>query len=431
MNREIILTDHTVIARDGKITEIGPSANIKIPKGARVINARGKYMIPPLSDMHVHLEGDAWNIMFPAESKFTEKEINFEDILLLYVANGVTTINILSALPEHISLREQISKNQVLGPRLILSKMIDGAGKAWPPPISTWINNAEEAGKAVIDIHDKGYDRIKVYSFLDKASYDSIMATAKRLDMPVDGHVPYALSVEYVLSSGQKMIAHTEEIKKFAKTYDAEQVGHFASLIAKTNTWVTSSLILNRNLNALLRNPDFELTKPGTEYLHPMAKGVWNFIYENLYKPIPEKERVNLVNGYDHFQRPFTYEFYRKGGNLLTGTDALVPSTIPGISLHEELEEMVSIGFSPYEALRVSTTNTFEFLGELDRSGTLEKGKTASFILLEENPLEKISNTRTIYGVYLQNRWLSSEEIGKRLEKIRESNRELWDRKFK
>jgi len=430
MNKEIVLSDYSVVVRDGKIREIGPSSSIKIPRGATEIDAKGKYMIPALSDMHVHLEGDAWNIMFPPDSKFTSEEINFDDILFLYTANGITTVEVMSALPEHILLREKIRKNEMLGPRLILSRMIDAADKAWPPPICTWIRNADEAKKSVTEIHRQGYDRIKVYSFLDKASYDTIIATAKELKMPVDGHVPLSTSVEYVLSSGQNMIAHSEEAMKFAKSYTPEQVSYYAALIAKSNTWLTSTLIIHRNLNALLKDSASEFSKPGTEYLHPMGLGIWSFIYTHLYKPIPEASRAALIDGFNSFQKPLTYEFYRKGGKLLIGTDPLMPSTLPALSLHEELEQLVSLGLTPFEALRVSTTNTFEFLGELDRAGTVEPGKNANLVILDENPLEKISNTRKIFGVMTQNRWISKTEIERRLGEIRDAYYELRKKKF-
>ncbi len=431
MTREIVLKDQTVVVKDGKISETGSSSSVKIPKDATVINAKGKYLIPALSDMHVHLEGDAWNIMYDPASKFTAGDMNFNDILFLYIANGITTIDLLFAFPEHIPLREKIRKNEMLGPRLILSRMIDGAGKAWPPPLGIWINNAAEAKNEVYKIHKEGYDRIKVYSFLDQESYDTIIATAKSLNIPVDGHVPFASSVEHVLSSGQQMIAHVEEVMKFAKNYDAEQVNYYADLIAKSNTWVTSSLILNHNLNALLTDSAGEFSKPGTEYLHPMGMGIWKYVYTNIYKPIPEKHRLQMIDGYNLFQKPFIKEFHKKGGKLLIGTDALVPSTLPGFSLHEELRELVDAGLSPYEALKISTTNTYEFLGESGIAGSIEPGKIANLILLDKNPLENISNSSTISGVMTQNRWIPKVEIERRLAEIKDSNLKLGKKKFK
>ncbi|HEY6952012.1 MAG TPA: amidohydrolase family protein, partial [Bacteroidota bacterium] len=110
-----------------------------------------------------------------------------------------------------------------------------------------------------------------------------------------------------------------------------------------------------------------------------------------------------------------------RGAKLLIGTDPLMPSTLPALSLHLELQELVNTGLTPYEALSISTTNTHEFLGELDRAGTLESGKDANLVLLDENPLENISNTRKIAGVMTQGRWLSKEQIDSRLGQIRAS----------
>lgn len=430
INVDTLLPDQAVLVRGGVIREIGPSTSIRIPTTATVIDATGKFMIPALSDMHVHLEGDAWNIMFPAASQFSAEEINFEDICFLYIANGITTVDVLSALPEHLILRERIRRNEILGPRLLLSRMVDAAGKAWPPPICTWITNADEARKAVIDLHRQGYDRIKVYSFLDRESYDAIVTAAEELGMPVDGHIPYSTSVEYVLSKRQNMIAHVEEVMKFAKAYDSEQIRYYSSLIAKSSTWIVSALVLNRNLNSMLKDSASEFSKEGTEFLHPMASGIWTFLYQNRYRNFSEATRRALVDGYDHFQKPFVFELHKRGGKILIGTDALVPSTLPGFSLHEELEELVASGLTPYEALRIATMNTSEFLGELDSTGTIQPGRKANLVLLDENPLRHISATRKIFGVMTQNRWISKTEIDNRLSDIRAAYASLRRAKF-
>lgn len=102
----------------------------------------------------------------------------------------------------------------------------------------------------------------------------------------------------------------------------------------------------------------------------------------------------------------------------MTGTDALIPTVIPGFSLHSELEELVGVGLTPYEALRTSTTHPFEFLGELDDAGTVEVGKRANLVLLEANPLEHITNSRKIAGVMIQGNWLSKTELQEGLEEV-------------
>jgi imidazolonepropionase-like amidohydrolase len=136
-----------------------------------------------------------------------------------------------------------------------------------------------------------------------------------------------------------------------------------------------------------------------------------------------------MIDGYDHFLLPFVRALQAKGGRLLAGTDAPVPSTLPASALHQELEELVRAGLTPYEALKASTTNPYEFSGEMGRGGTIEAGKAADLVLLEGDPLESISNVRRIAGVMRQGRWIPREEIDRRLDQIRSAYRNLGERK--
>jgi len=304
--------------------------------------------------------------------------------------------------------------------------MVDGPDKAWPPPISTWVKDPQEAKKAVIDAHTQGYDRIKAYSFLSKASYDALLNAAKELNMGVDGHVPLALSVEQVVDAGQNTIVHSEELMKFAKgNYNVEQIEYYANLVANSNTWVTPTLSTSHSIVSLLDDPEKEMSLPTTEYMGPMAKGIWSFMNTNLYQTMPEEHRSGINEGYESFQRPFTFAFHKAGGKMLTGTDALLPGIVHGFSIHKELEELVGVGITPFEALKASTTNPFEFLGELDKAGTLEIGKVSNLLLLEDNPIKDISNTRKIYGVLVKDRWIPKEEIKSKLNNISKAYAEM------
>lgn len=419
MNQERVLSDQTVIVRNGRISEIGPESSTEVPRGVFRIKKAGHYLIPGLSDMHVHLEGQAWNVMFPPERQFTTDDLDFSHLLFHYVANGVTTVQVMSALPEHIKLREQINRGEILGPRLILSRMVDGPGRAWPPPISTWVKTPDEARQFVLDSKEAGYDSIKVYSFLSQECYDSILRTAKEVDIGVGGHIPVDLSVEYILEAGQDLIAHAEEVMKHAhRKYDEHQIEYLARIIAEKGTWITPTLITSRNILAVFDDFDKELRRPEVRYLHPMALGIWSFVNTNLYQGIPEENQAMIREGLESFQRPFIKALNDARGNIMTGTDALIPSTVPGFSIHDELEELVDVGLTPYEALRTSTTRTHEFLGELDDGGTVEVGKHADFVLLGKNPFEDIRNTRKITGVMIQGRWLSQTEIQKGLDAV-------------
>ena len=238
--------------------------------------------------------------------------------------------------------------------------------------------------------------------------------------MPVDGHIPVELSVEHILGAGQNLIAHSEEVTRMAKgDFSPERIDYFAGIIAASETWVSPTLVTLRQIVAIFDDHEKELARPEMRYAqHPMQQGIWSFFLNNRYLPIPEDYRQDIRDGFEQFGRPFTKALQDKGGKLLTGTDTLLPTLVPGFALHEELEELVAVGLTPYQALRASTTNPFEFLGELEDAGTVEVGKRANLVLLEANPLENISNTQQIAGVMIQSRWLSKAEIQAGLDEV-------------
>ena len=118
------------------------------------------------------------------------------------------------------------------------------------------------------------------------------------------------------------------------------------------------------------------------------------------------------------FQKPLTKVFHDKGGQLMTGTDSLLPRLVPGFSLHQELQELVAVGLTPYEALRASTTVPYEYLGESKEAGTIEVGKRTDLLLVDANPLEDVSAASKIEGVMMRGRWIGRGEIDRRMRQI-------------
>jgi imidazolonepropionase-like amidohydrolase len=430
MDTEHVLRDHTVVTANGKIVAIGPSSEVKAPAGALCVDARGRYLLPALCDMHVHLLGEAWNMMLRPEARSASKDIPFEAFFFPYIANGVTTVQSLSATPEEVTLRGRIDRGELLGPRLVLARMIDGPKRAWPPPLSVWVNSATEAREAVRRAKDEGYDKIKVYSFLSKECYDAIISTARELRLDVIGHVPMSLSVEYVLDAGQKLIAHSEEVAKHAGgEYGAERIAYFAARMVERGVWMMPTLVTTRSILGFFDAPDSLLAGPEAVYFrHPMLTGVWAFITANLYGPIPAAARTRLREDFERFQKPLTRAFHEKGGKLVAGSDALMIGTFPGLALHRELKELVDIGLTPFEALRTSTTSPFEYLGEGDLAGTIQVGKRSDLLLLDANPLEDVSAAAKIAGVLIRGRWIGSQEIRRTMQKIAASFEALNER---
>lgn len=420
MDEEHVLHDQTVVVTNGTIVEIGPAAETKVPDDALVVDATGRYLLPAFCDMHVHLLGEAWNMMLPPEEQLAKEDLPWERFLFPYVAGGVTTVQELFGLPEHVALRERIARGEVLGPRLVVARMIDAPKKAWPPPLGVWVASPEEAEQAVRQADKDGYDRIKVYSFLEKDSYDAIVATAKELGMDVIGHIPMSLSIEYVVEAGQTFIAHSEELAKHVPAEGRdERIDEVAALMAKRGVWMAPTLITTESILEVFDDPDALVSRPEAKYYrHPMEQGVWSFVLEKLYKPIPAAGRNAIRTDFDRFQKPFVAAFHAKGGKMLAGSDTVLPGLVPGFALHRELQELVGAGLTPYEALRTATINPFEYLGESDLSGTVAKGMRSDLVLLHANPLDDISNTSSIAGVLIHGRWLGPEEIAKGMQDL-------------
>lgn len=188
--------------------------------------------------------------------------------------------------------------------------------------------------------------------------------------------------------------------------YSKDKIDYFARIIAESNTWITPTLVMSRNIISTFDSLETKLKQPEMQYLHPMTKGIWAFI-NNMYLGYPKETRQLIRDGFEKFQLPFTKALHDAGVKVLAGTDSFLPTLVPGFSLHDELKEFVDVGLTPYEVLKMSTTHPFEYLGELENAGTIEKNKIANLVLLEKNPLEDISNTRSIAGVIIKSHFIS------------------------
>lgn len=404
---------------------MGPSSQVKVPADAVRVDAKERYLLPALCDMHVHQVTAAWDMMLPEAARVPDDELPYDRFLFPYLATGVTTVQELSASRGHLLLRDRIERGELLGPRMILGKMIDGPDKAWPPPLSTWVATPEEAREAVRRAKADGYDRMKVYSFLSRESYDAIVSTAKEVGMDVIGHVPMALSIDQVLDAGQIMIAHSEELAKHAGgDYSAEKIDQIADQLTQRGVWMIPTLVTTQSIIELFDTPERVLQRPeAVYYRHPLQAGVWTFVTTNLYGPIPPNGRQFIRDAYAQFQRPLTRAIQKKGGKLLAGSDSILPGLVPGFALQRELHELVDAGLTPYEALRTSTTAPFEYLGEAERAGTVAVGKQSDLILVDANPLEDIAAASKIAGVLVRGRWIGSDEIRNRMQAIADAEK--------
>jgi imidazolonepropionase-like amidohydrolase len=377
MNTETILEGYNVVIKDGKIVKIGKPWKTRAPKNSMVIDGKSKYLVPGLTDMHVHwLQGD--------------------DELTLYLANGITTIRDMFGNYGKLGHRERIEEGEILGPRLYISTpLIDGEQPIWSG--SLVVTNPEDVEPLIANSKKMGYDFIKVYEKLTMDVYDSIVKVAKKENIPVVGHVPSLVGIEKVIKSGQKSIEH------LSRYYDSDEL---YDMTIENNVWNCPTIVVYSNFNRSLAEEKIE----GLEYIHPLIIRTWEGGM-NMGSSMIE------TSGLKHIAK----RLHDKGGKILLGTDTNNPFIVPGFSIHDELYNFVDIGLTPYEALRTGTYNAAEFLNILDESGTVETGKNADLILLDGNPLEDITNMKKIEGVMIRGKWISKSEIDEMLKTIAES----------
>lgn len=365
--------EQTVVIEGSRIRSVGDA---RIPKDAQVIDGRGKYLIPGLWDMHVHL--------------LAKPEKAFPKLL----ANGITGIRNMHLEAEDplvtaVRLRREVESGAMEGPHIAANgPMIDGPIPVWSAAVTA--GDAASARRAALAMKQGGADFVKVYDFLPRDAYFALAAEARKLHLPLVGHVPIWVTAEEAARAGQKSIEHLS--------------GIFESCTADGN--VDRDMKRAANLWPISRQ---ESAKQMHALLFHAAATYDAQICAPLYRLLAEKKTwqcptlVALGEVRDAGLR-VVREMHAAGVPLLAGTDAGGRANVePGESLHGELEMLVEAGLTPLEALQAATRNAAEFLGRKD-VGTVEKGKLADLVLLEGNPLVDIRNTRRIAAVVLRGR---------------------------
>ena len=190
MDANHVLEHQTVLVRGDRIAALGPAASTPVPDGISRIDGHGKWLMPGLVDMHVHLEDP--------------------DDGTLYVANGVTTIRNMWGVAQTLSTRADYAEGRALGPTVYTTgPILDGKPVIWPGSVA--IESAEEADEEIAAENAAGYDSVKVYARLGKDAYFGILAAAKKHGLQVVGHVPDAVALDAVLAAGGRSRAPTGE----------------------------------------------------------------------------------------------------------------------------------------------------------------------------------------------------------------------------
>jgi len=412
--------DTTVLIARDRIVEVGSSKTVKIPPGAMVVDASGKFLIPALWDMHVHTEN--------AERDFP-----------MFVANGVLGVRNMAGVAKDVfRWREETASGKIVGPQIVAAgPLIDGPEPAHPEHAIP-VRNAAEGKQAVLSLKAMGADFVKVYDGVPRDAYFAIAEESKKVGLPFVGHIPGSVRVVEASNAGQHSLEHgaylaggstyeDEAIKQETSGPDvmeeAQRTGNFSLIpedIAKKGNVLLDHLSRER-LAELYRT----FVKNGT-YLTPtlVVQRTRVFVDEISKQRDPRERYITAAEHeawkpendmFSKYRTPAYIAYQRRdyeetlkgirlaqqlGVQLLAGTDVVAPYTYPGFSLHDELGLLVEAGLTPLQSLQTATVTPAQFLGIRDM-GTIAPGMKANLVLLDANPAENIANTKKISSVIM------------------------------
>jgi imidazolonepropionase-like amidohydrolase len=439
MSSETVQPDMSVAVRDGAIVAIVKRRNSRRFPGARHVDGSGKFLMPGLSDMHVHLR------MSP------------QDFLDLNLASGVTTVFNMGigdggGKIDQVALRAGIEAGTMDGPRFLVSgPQIESGG----------IKSLDEVEEILRKHAERHYDAVKVHGDLSPAIYDALVTGARERGFRIRGHGQHMMPLAQTLR--MDCLEHVEELlyisrdatlgqeAKFGREGNGDLDNFLAAYyhnlsrlqdpiyraevvkeIAGSRVFLDPTLIIYSMIPLYVSDESFAAlaSDPRLAYLPESMRRESLDKEKNEYRaglvPVFSKFLLSVNDHssvHDHFERnmelllTLVKELHDAGVPLLVGSDAF-GALVPGFAQHQEMELLVKAGLTPYEALRAATVNAAKYLGEYEHAGTIEVGKRADFILLGANPLDDIRNAGDVRGVFTHGKWHSDEDLKVRLSRV-------------
>ena len=412
MDEERVLENQTVIVTDGVIQSISDAATTVVPGYLTRIDGNGRYLMPGLADLHIHLR--------------------HEDELVNYLAWGVTTIMHLGGSIETgrqlLEYKREIKNSSRLGPNIYTTeRTFDG-----DPALSSRahsLGNAEDARRAVKNLKADGFDIIKIYNEISLPVFQAIVDEADKQGLAIVGHIPRSFDALTSLGGGQDAIAHTEELfftyfegprstENMQREYqpDLSKLPALIEVLVENNVAVMPDLsftftdmIMWDDLDILWNDPEFPYLQPGIGSMWQAGNinrrdNIENFVIREQWK-------------YTLMQK-LTVEFQEADILQVIATDASVPGLFPGKAAHRELTELVKAGLSNFDALAIGNKNAGEFvrryIDEDVRVGQIRPGYRADLVLLDDNPLEDVRNARSVSAVAVNGRFTDKSELDER-----------------
>lgn len=409
----VIQARQNIFIRGERIEAVEPASSARIRAGSRTVRCSGKFVIPGLWDMHVHV-GEIEENWFP-----------------LYLANGVTGLREMFASEANAKrqhqYQEELASGKRLGPELFWTLF----GMDVPAISGERQARAEVARRAAM-----GMTYIKVYNGLSRQAYFAIADECRRRGLQMVGHVPDSVSAREAALAGQASIEHLDGVllacsrkeaesrwlvhskrypwKTLLDTFDSAKADALIDTFRERGVWQTPTLMLYK-IARMAR----EGRLPGDL---PVEYARWDYLQawprEALEMPFAGMDADaarRLLSVYGDLLR----RMQQRGVRILAGTDTPNAYIVPGFALHDELALLVDAGLTPAEALRAATWNPVEFLRLTKDFGSIEAGKVADLVVLDANPIEAIAHTMQIHAVVRRGRVTDAAGLRAMLDGVR------------
>jgi cytosine/adenosine deaminase-related metal-dependent hydrolase len=412
-----VAADQTVIVVDGTITEVGSSASVTVGQGATLIDGGGRYLMPGLAEMHAHVP--------PGDDPPREA---VEDILFLYVANGVTTIRGMLGSAYQIPLAEEIRRGEVLGPTFYVGAPSINGNSA-PTP--------EAAERLIRDHAAAGYHLQKIHPGVSRETWDHMAQVAEEVGLTYGGHVPVDVGLVHAMETGMSTVDHLDGYVTAVASPDVvSQINSgqdisLAGLVAGVNearieeivrmsvehdVYVVPTMYLWENLYGAT-DPEPFLSLPEMRYVSEAQRNAWRQQSQGVPREDPEAVRAFL-----DVRNRILNDMADAGAGVMMGTDSPQMFNVPGFALHREIAVMSEAGLTNEQILESGTVAVGryvrEHLGLDDAFGTIAPGQRADLVLLGSNPLDDLDSLTDRIGVMVAGRWISRADIDAGLEAI-------------
>lgn len=428
-----VVGHQTVVVQAGRVAQIGSAAEVPVPADAQRVDGRGRFLMPGLADMHVHLAHPETDQFFHDGNR---------QALALFLAHGVTTVRNMWGSPGLLALRDSVRRGDVLGPRLLTaSPLVDGRGQyggASPFEDETWrlvAETPEQARAAVRQAHAAGYDFVKAYSQLSPGAYRAVLDEAEAVGVPVVGHVPWSVGLARVLTDPrQASVEHVDPFAALAEASDSpvrdstqwwwrgfgppayadpERLAVAAEVAAASGIWFSPTLLTTEWYSAPQPRTLARLDDPDLVRLTPPAqRAAWRG-YAEGFAANYAAWGVDMA-AHRAFALALARALHEAGSRVMLGTDDTPALAVHGAAVHDELALWVEAGLTPFEALRLATVNAHAFLREHglgEGTGTVAEGEPADLVLLGADPLADVAHARRIEGVVVRGRYLDRTRL--------------------